>query len=157
MTTPNKDVAADPQQLSRFWQNVFVWLAGFLVYQTLLKIFEYTPRPAEVSLVELGFFGAVFTLCRRHFAGAKQTGQSGWATLVEMSVALVVVLVALAAAKWGVAWLADHFRGGWRVAERILNADIVWLGCFLLAIYHPGTKTTAESQAGSAPAVEDKP
>jgi hypothetical protein len=148
MTTPNKDVAADPQQLSLFWQNIFVWLAGFLVFKTMMTIFEYTPSPAEISLIELGFLAAVFT---------KQTGLSGWATLVEISVALVWVLAVLSAAKWGTDWLAGHFKGGWRVAARILNADIVWLGCFLLAIYHPGSKVAAESHSSDSQTAEDKP
>ena len=116
MPTPNKDVAAAPLTLSLFWQNIFVWLAGFLVFLTLVQMFEYSPRPAEI-----------------------------WATLVEMSAALVMVLGMLSAIIWGVDWLADRFSGNWRVAARILNADIVWLGCFLLAIFHPGSQRTAVS------------
>jgi hypothetical protein len=157
MTTPNEDVAAEPQQLSLFWQNIFVWLAGFLAFKTLMTIFEYTPSPAEISLIELSFLGAIFTLGHRHVQGAKHTGRSGWATLVDISVALVGVLSVLSAAKWGADWLAGHFKGGWRVAARILNADIVWLGCFLLAIYHPSTKVAAESRSSDSQTAEGKP
>lgn len=157
MTVPDKDVTESPQPLSLFWQNIFVWLAGFLVFLTLLQIFEHTPRLAEISLVELGFFAAVFILGRRHFVAATQKGQSKWATLVELSLALVMVLAVLGAAKWGVGWLADRFAGGWRVAERIISADIVWLGCFLLAIYHPGSKNAADSATETEAATEAKP
>jgi hypothetical protein len=157
MTVPDKDVTETPQQLSLFWQNVFVWLAGFLLFLTLMKIFEYTPRPAEISLVELGFFAAVFTLGGRHFAAAKQTGQSKWAALVDMSAALVIVLGVLGATKLGVDWLAERFAGNWHIAARILNADIVWLGCFLLAIYHPGSKNTDEPPSDNDSATEAKP
>ncbi len=156
MPTSNKDVAAAPQALSLFWQNIFVWLAGFLVLLTLVKIFEYTPRPAEISLIEMGFLAAAFTLIRRHFAVAKHTGQRTWATLVEISAALVMVLGALGAAMWGIEWLADRFSGNWRIAARILNADIVWLGCFLLAIYHP-SNNAATAASDSEPAAEAKP
>lgn len=156
MTTPNKDVNESPQPLSLLWQNIFVWLAGFLVFLTLVKIFEYTPQPAEISLIEIGFFAAVFTLVRRHFAAAKLTGHSKWASLVELSLALVMVLAALSAARLGIDWLADRFAGGWRVAQRIINADIVWLGCFLLAIYHPPPKSATASDNNSEPAAETK-
>jgi hypothetical protein len=155
--TPPKDVTESAQPLPLIWQNFFVWFAGLLVFLTLVKIFESTPRPAELSLVELGFFAAFFTLSGRHFAAAKQTGQSKWATLVDVSAALVIVLGVLGATKLGVSRMADHFAGGWRVAAHILNADIVWLGCFLLAIYHPGSKNAAISSAGSEPVTEAKP
>lgn len=152
MPTSNKDVAAAPQALSLFWQNIFVWLAGFLVFLTLVKIFEYTPRPAEISLIEMGFLAAAFTLIRRHFAA----GQRTWPTLVEISAALVMVLGVLSAVIWGVDWLADRFSGNWRIAARILNADIVWLGCFLLAVFHPGSKSPAGSAAESECTTEAK-
>ena len=157
MPTPNKDVAAATQSLSLFWQNFFVWLAGFLVFLTLVKIFEYIPRPAEISLIEMGFFAGVFTLCTRHFAAAKSTGQSKWAALVEVSISLVMVLGLLSVITWGTDWLADRFAGNWRVAARIINADIVWLGCFLLAIYHPESKSAATSETDSETATEAKP
>lgn len=157
MPTSNKDVAAAPLTLSLFWQNIFVWLAGFLVFLTLVQIFEYSPRPAEISLIEMGFFAAVLTLTRRHFAAARQTGQSTWATLVELSAALVMVLGVLSAIIWGVDWLADRFSGNWRVAARILNADIVWLGCFLLAIFHPGSQRAAVSATEREPVTVVKP
>lgn len=156
MSISNKDVAAAPQSLSLFWQNIFVWLAGFLVFLTLVKIFEYTPRPAEISLIEMGFFAAVFTLIRRHFSAAKHTGQRTWATLVEISAALVMVFGVLIAVMWGIDWLADRSSGNWRIAARILNADLVWLGCFLLAIYHPAINA-APAASDSEPAAEAKP
>lgn len=156
MPISNKDVAAAPQSLSLFWQNIFVWLAGFWVFLTLVKIFEYTPRPAEISLIEMGFFAAVITLIRRHFSAAQHTGQRAWARLVEISAALVMVLGVLSAVIWGVDWLADRFSGNWRIAARILNADFVWLGCFLLAIYHPAINA-ATAASDSEPAAEAKP
>jgi sterol desaturase/sphingolipid hydroxylase (fatty acid hydroxylase superfamily) len=157
MAVPDNEATESPKKLSLLWQNTFVWLAGFFAFLTLVRIFEYTLRPAELSVIELIFFAAVFILGRRQFAGANQDGRSKWEVLVELSIALVIVLAPLAAAKWGSAWLGNSFGGVWDVVARFINADIVWLFCFLLAIYHPDIKSAIDSQANSEPAAETKP
>lgn len=156
MVVPEKDAAENSPKLPLLWQNIFVWLAGFFAFLTLVRIFEYTPRPAEISLVELIFFAAVFVLGRRQFAGGKQDGKSKWEVLVEISIALVIVLAVLAVVQWGSAWLGNTFGGGWYVLARIINADIVWLFCFLVAIYYPDIKSATDSQV-SEPMAEIKP
>ena len=156
MSTPDKDVAEKRQASTQNGLEIFLWLAGFFVYLTLKQIFEYTPLPTEISLVELGFLVAVPILCLRQFKAAKHAGQRTLDRLCEMSVALVIVLSVLSAAKWGVTWLANAYEGNWRMAARILNAEVVWLGCFLLAIYHPSNKA-ATAASDSESAAEAKP
>ena len=157
MHASNKEVTPSAQTLPLFWQNAFVWLAGFIVIFTLVKVFEYRPNPAEISLLELGFFAAVFFMCRRHFEERAQAGESRWSALVELSLALVTVFALLIAVCAGVDWLAGKFSGNWRVAARILNSDMVWLGCFLLAIYHPGNKGSSTETTGNDADMEVKP
>lgn len=157
MHASNKEVTPPPQKLPLFWQNAFVWLAGFIVIFTLVKVFEYRPNPAEISLLELGFFAAVFIMCRRHFEERAQAGESRWSALVELSLALVTVFTLFLAIRAGIDWLAGKFSGNWRVAARILNSDMVWLGCFLLAIYHPGNKESSTETSRNDTNLEDKP
>jgi len=157
MTHPNKDVDESTPPLPIFWQNFFVWLAGFMVFFTLRRIFELSPRPAEISLIELVFFVGVFILGRRQLVTAKKTGKSRWQATVELSSSLVMVLGLLILCRLGVGWLANHFDGGWRLASGILKTDTLWLCCFLLAIYQPATKMRATSLSDKEQPMEAKP
>lgn len=135
MTDPSKDQAPDQPEASLIGEIMLILLGCLMALLTLDKILESNRSLAEISLIELAFFGAVFVLVRNCLAKAKKAGKRWWSELADIGVLLTIVLTILFVAGKGLGWMAGSYGGGWHVAARLFNADIVWLGCFLLSLW----------------------